>query len=492
MTVDRRSISAPIDPSGLKFGPIWLTPGVTFINAWTLLLVAFFSIGLTSFINVFQPYILTEHLGIPRGSLLEPGEQGQVTALLSLTQEVIMLSLLIPIGMAADKIGRRTIFALGFFLLAVGFTLYPTATSLTQLIAFRFVYAIGAACVVAMLATTQADYPQDASRGKMIGLTGVLQGIGVVSAILLLNQLPLFYRDIAESPIWAGRFSLWTVAAICLFVALAARFGLKGGTPKEESKRESFVHLFGAGLKAGRNPRIALAYGAAMIARVYLVIVSNFFILWLVLSGVEPGLETDAAQGQAGLFAAFVQICAVMFAPLAGYMIDKVNRVTALCMAAGVAAVGYLSMGLVTEPLGPQMFIAGVFLGAGEISGIIASQALIGQEAPERERGSVFGFFGFCGAAGIMIALGVGGYLFDNVARTGPFLFMGCANILLLTIAIIVRINWGESKKVAAAHDAPAAPLAQGGEVTPVLTETAAAPSEAVTRESVPSNPKPS
>ena len=109
------------------------------------------------------------------------------------------------------------------------------------------------------------------------------------------------------------------------------------------------------------------------------------------------------------MFYGLVQTCALLWAPVIGILIDRLNRVTALCIAVSLAAIGYTSLGLVTDPIGPQMFAAAVVLGMGEVSGVLASQALIGQEAPDRERGSVFGTFGFTGAIGILAAVSIGG-----------------------------------------------------------------------------------
>ena len=89
-----------------------------------------------------------------------------------------MIALLGPIGALADKIGRRPIYVAGFCLIATGYVLYPTATSLPMLYGFRFIYASGAACIVAMLATVQADYPQNATRGKNDRRLRLSSGIG--------------------------------------------------------------------------------------------------------------------------------------------------------------------------------------------------------------------------------------------------------------------------------------------------------------------------
>jgi hypothetical protein len=44
----------------------------------------------------------------------------------------------------------------------------------------------------------------------------------------------------------------------------------------------------------------------------------------------------------------------------------------------------------------------------------------------------------WCGALGIIAVALVGGYLFDNVSKVGPFLFVGSANLALLVWAAII------------------------------------------------------
>ena len=60
--------SMEIDRTGNNIGPIWLVPGVSYLNVYTLLFAAFVSIGLNSFLNAFQPYILEVNLQIPAGT----------------------------------------------------------------------------------------------------------------------------------------------------------------------------------------------------------------------------------------------------------------------------------------------------------------------------------------------------------------------------------------------------------------------------------------
>ena len=473
------STTDAIDRTQQRVGPVWLTKGTSRYNLYSLLVVAFFSIGLTSFINTFQGYILTEHLNI------DSEMQGSVTSYLSILQEIMMICLLGPMGALSDKIGRRPIMVAGYCLLALGFFLYPTADSIWILFVYRVFYAVGAICVVSMLPTIQGDYPQDSSRGKLIGMCGALQGVGVALAALFLMRLPTLYTDLgAESAIWAGRYSLWTVAAVCLSVAVIARMGLRPGVPQADSKDENFLKLMETGVRAARNPRILLSYFAAFVSRGDLVIVSNFMTLWLIQVGTQDGLSIQESAKQAGLFLAMVQSFALVWAPCIGFIIDRFNRVMTIIIAVTLAAIGYINVGLMDDPFGPGMYVAAILLGMGEISGVLASQALIGQEAPNRERGSVFGTFGMFGAVGILIALAVGGQLFDSWRPSAPFLMMGIANVFLLVLAIYVYAKYREpSEEVLAAARGDATPKPEsepaGAEVLNAANEHAAqSPSE--------------
>ena len=49
----------------------------------------------------------------------------------------------------------------------------------------------------------------------------------------------------------------------------------------------------------------------------------------------------------------------------------------------------------------------------------------------------MLGTFGLFGALGIMIATGIGGWLFDNWMYAGPFVLVGAANLVI----------WGRGSK---------------------------------------------
>jgi MFS family permease len=136
-----------------------------------------------------------------------------------------------------------------------------------------------------------------------------------------------------------------------------------------------------------------------------------------------------------------ITLTVMLSAPFIGVILDRVDRVMGIIVAFSLSALGYTFMGMIEDPMANTVFAAAILLGLGEGACIMSSIALIGQNAPAKTRGSVFGTFTACGAIGMLIASGVGGFLFDNWMYTGPFLFMGMINGGVLLFAIYVRLR---------------------------------------------------
>ena len=102
-----------------------------------------------------------------------------------------------------------------------------------------------------------------------------------------------------------------------------------------------------------------------------------------------------------------------------------------LAFALVLAAVGYSQMGLISDPLAGWIYPASILLGIGQMSVTLASQTLLGQEAPIETRGAVVGTFSIFGAAGILFVTSIGGRIYDAVDPAAPFVMVGAANGLL-------------------------------------------------------------
>ncbi len=425
-------------PEGVRVG-IWeLSPGIRRSNFYALLGTAFFSIGLLTLVGNLRPYLFNEMLGIPDDI------QGRVSGTMDVLSEIPALLLSGLVGAASDRLGRRLIYGMGFAILAVGYLLFPFAQFNWTLYAMVFITACGASLIAAMLSAVIADYPQETSRGKLVGICFFLNGLGVASLVGLAAQLPRIYLGQGMDAIEAGRAAYWTVAALCLIPMVIVLRGLAKQAPSQLTEREPLLATLRVGLAAAADIRVRLAYASAAVSRASLSIISAFFFLWMVQAGKDQGLTSAEAIAKGGGIFVAIQITATFWAVTVITFIDRVNRVLFMAVASALASFSYIWFGLVDNPFTPAMYVAAVFLGVGEMSGILASQALVGQVAPERGRGAVIGVFTLCGSLGIFLAASVGGTLFDIWRPSAPYIVMGCVSGLLCLLSLL---TWWQTRE---------------------------------------------
>jgi MFS family permease len=423
------------DPTqSIRFGPIWLAPGITRTNLLTKFFTAFVSVALLSGGPILTGYLLTEHLGIPRG------QTGTVAGEISFWVEVVAIFLFNPFGVLADRIGRRPVFIIGIVTIGIGFGLCPFATTTDELLFYRLIFAVGMAATAGTMATLTSDYPREDSRGMMVGITSIMNTLGALFVAGVLARIPSVLADRGYDAITGGKAMFLVAASMCVFAAIAAQFGLAPGTPVAKKNRSKVSVLIRSGLRNGKNPRIALAYAGSFAARSDLVIKGLFFTLWAIQDGFDRGMNPGEAMARFGVMLMFMSVVGMLAAPIFGYIIDRINRVTAMIIALGFATVGYLSMGLITSPLDFAMWPYFVIISWGSGFMMKSSLSLVGQEAPIKERGSVVSMYGMFGAIGILVFSKWGGIAFDQWGPAAPFVAAGIYQSVLLVVAIVVRV----------------------------------------------------
>ena len=422
-------------PLTVRLGPFWFAPGWSRGNATTVWFASFFTIGLAAFMSFLQPYLLNEVLHIP------VTEQGRLTGNLGFLQEVVVIALAGLVGAWSDRVGRRRVYCLGFGLMAAGLVIYPFAGNQTELVLYRIAFAMGIAVAPLMLSACVVDASQEKSRGKWVASNNLLQGLGVVAMAVGLANLPLWFAGRGADAVSAGRYAFWTAAAIALLAAAVMAVGLPRTIPRPATAdRPSLWASIGRAARLGAaNPRLAIAYCGGFIGRGDFVVVGSFFSLWITQAGIASGMSPAASVARAGMFFGLLQLAGMGWAFFMGIIADRVNRVTGVCIAYGLAAGSYLLLGQVADPFAGGFLPIVIFVGIGEISVIVATGALLGQEAPLEERGPVVGLFNASGGLGILFATAAGGYVFDRFGPTAPFTMMAVLNAALLAAAIAVR-----------------------------------------------------
>jgi len=416
-----------------SLGPILLAPGVRPAHVVAKLFVAFIGIAMMSGVPLLNGYLLTEHLHLPHG------QQGSVTGDLSFWVEIVAISLFYPFGVLADRIGRRPVITFGLVTVSIGYALMPFATTVEELLGARLVFAVGMASTAGMLATLSNDYPQEQSRGKLIALTSMSNILGAALMAGGISRIPSILSEYGFDPVAGGKVMLLTAATLCLITAIGARFGLAPGTPVARRERAATRTLISSGLRCAKNPRIALAYAGAFAARGDLVVKAAFLSLWAIQDGFARGMNPGQAMARFGIMLIIMSVISFISAPVFGWLIDRINRVSAAIIALAFASAGYLSMYLITSPLDYAMLPYFIVISLGSSFMMKSSLSLVGQEAPVSERGSVIAMNSMCGSVGILVFTLVGGRLFDSWAPWAPFAMVGAYQVVLLIAAVIIR-----------------------------------------------------
>lgn len=272
-----------------RLGPVGLAPGIRPRHVVAYLAGAFVSIGLFTYLTALTPYLLRVNLGLPDAG------QGRLSGDLQFAQELAILAAVGVWGALSDRHGRRFVLVAGFLVLAAAYVLYAFARSVPELYAARLLFGVGTAAGGAMLtAVVAGDYPDDRSRGTLTGITYVVQGLGATAFFFGLTRLPVAFAGAGAGEAWAGRLAYLTVAMIAVAGALAF-LGMHPGSRGREAK-PPLAALLRAGLAAGRNPRIALAYASSFAARADLVMITLFLTLWVTQAAGRTGLAAGPGR----------------------------------------------------------------------------------------------------------------------------------------------------------------------------------------------------
>jgi MFS family permease len=285
-----------------------------------------------------------------------------------------------------------------------------------------------------------ADYTEDSSRGRANGLQGFMLVVGALIPPVM-GFMPKILADRGMPQDQAIETTFLIASGLAVLGAVLAYFGLARdvGKPKVRSEESIGVQML-EGMKAARDPGVALSYGAAFISRGDLAVTGAFMGLWLMQFGMtQQGLSMSDSMSQMAV-RVFITVAGGMFgALLMGYFSDKIRRATAVTIASGLAAVTYLAIFFVEDPTATWVMGLLFVMGIAELAGFVSSQALVGQQAPKARRGAVIGFFTVAGAIGILVGSLGGGQLFRHIGPSAPFVLFGFLNAIVFVWSLMVK-----------------------------------------------------
>jgi MFS family permease len=321
-------------------------------------------------------------------------------------------------GVISDITGKRkTLALLGYGLAALTKPLFPLASSLSIIIAARFIDRIGKGIRGAPRDALVADLAPVDRRGEAFGLRQSLDSIGAFLGPLIAMGLMLFASNNFTLVFW--------IACIPACLSVATLFVFVPETNTAKSTAKGFP-LSRAAL--GMMPKafwMALGISAVLsFARV-----SDAF---LILRASDLGLPLA--------FAPFVLIAMnIVYSVLAwpaGALADRLSR--RMVLAIGIIALtsAALSLSLASSLWGVALGIAlwGVHLALTQ--GLLAT--FIADAAPTDLRGTAFGLFNLASGVAMLLGNALTGWLWDTKGADSAFLLSGlAASTILLALPLL-------------------------------------------------------
>ena len=306
-------------------------------------------------------------------------------------------------GALSDRLGtRKWLAAAGYGLAAVTKPVFPLATSVSWLVAARFVDRIGKGIRGAPRDALVADLTPPDLRGAAFGLRQALDTVGGFLGPLIAILLMWLTAENFRAVFWCA---VLPAVAATLLIVLAVR-----DPPRPPGQRRVRAPLSRAEL--GRLPR---AYWTVVgVAAVFTL--ARFSEAFLVLRAADVGLSAMWAP-------AVMVLMSVVYAAAAypaGVVADRIDRRWLLAAGLAVLVAADLALGFAGGLPGVAAGVALWGLHMGLTQGLLA--AMVADTAPADLRGTAFGMFNLVTGVAMLAASVLAGLLWDATGPRGTFL----------------------------------------------------------------------
>ena len=99
-------------------------------------------------------------------------------------------------GAVSDKIGKKPLILAGLILMCTGTILLGTASSLSQLIIYRLLQGIAAACIAAPAFAVAADLSHTGGEGRQMSFITMSFGLGIATGPLIAGILAVIFFEL--------------------------------------------------------------------------------------------------------------------------------------------------------------------------------------------------------------------------------------------------------------------------------------------------------
>ncbi|ABK44740.1 Ferric reductase domain protein transmembrane component, N-terminal domain [Magnetococcus marinus MC-1] len=376
-----------------------------------------------------QPLFLDEVLKIPFE------KAGTINAHLTVVTEMISLFVVGYTGFRYGRTFRAQLIFYGFLCILIGSLLAPWSGRLQIAIGvgglafyylMRTLISIGTNTVQMETTTWMGDVSVHDHKPKLM--------LGVISMMVLGSTI--LYSIIIQIPHDTGtvNFVLALPILVGLAGALLTRYNLHKTTrPGTELKERPYDRIWS--LVTG-DARMQLCFAASFYTRADMIVVSLFLSLWLNSMADMVGASRLYATAHAAGLMGVVGASTLISIPVWIRFMEHHSRVAAIGAALALSGLGFVMLAFVVNPFQWIVVLPLIVIGMGSGGALIAPKVLANDLAPKDILGPLQGLFFLTGGIGLVLMVQSGGYYFDAVGPSSPFILMGTGNLLFTLYAV--------------------------------------------------------
>jgi len=400
---------------------------VNFYSSWGYVL--FLGIIAITYTTLEPEYIHRE-LGISEAKM------GKTTAWLYLYDYTIRLFCALLYGPLIDHYGRKTVMAVGIFLVSLGYFVVPILNQsfFPGYFVAKTLYSGG--IIGLQMLPLAADYVDNSTKGIMAALNFGVAFLGGGIGAGLLKVLSLFESSYI--------IIYWTLAGIIFFLGFGISLGIKGGNTyykkgaaEAQGQELTDRNARWEGVKKAfrEDPWVNMSIIFGVLGNTDFYILTTGLVIWirsLVPEGVDP----------IGVTANYQAIFALTSLILTGYMafkIDKMPHMKIIMPILIVATLGFILVPLVGSATSPLLYIFFLIEGASLPGILVYSSYFAYRYYPSEIRGTLSGIANAICFLGAIVILSIGGVLHDSWRKDASFLLYAMLMVISLILVIVIQ-----------------------------------------------------
>ena len=323
-------------------------------------------------------------------------------------------------GALSDWLGKRKLLAaIGYGLAAFTKPIFPLASSVSWLLAARFIDRIGKGIRGAPRDALVADIAPAHLRGASFGLRQSLDTVGAFLGPGIAIGLMWLTADNFTAVFWIAVIPAFLSFALILFAV-------------REPERPKGLRKVDAPFSLAELKRLGSAYWWVVgVATVFSL--ARFSEAFLLLRAQALGLQIFLVP----MVLVVMNVVYALAAYPVGVLSDRTNRMTVLVFGFALLIAADVILGFATGLTGVALGVILWGLHMGFTQGLLAT--LVADTAPPEQRGTAYGIFNLLGGVALLAASILAGALWDILGPKGTFLAGATFTTLALAGLAVIR-----------------------------------------------------